>query len=46
MISHIQNLKYGTNDPIYKTETDLNHGEQTGGCHFGGGVGEWDGWGV
>ena len=23
------NLKYGTNDPIYKIETDHGHGEQT-----------------
>ena len=22
MISHIWNLKYGTNEPIYRTETD------------------------
>ena len=26
------NLKYYTNDPIYKTETDHRHGEQTCGC--------------
>ena len=26
------NLKHGTNDPIYKTETDHGHGEQTCGC--------------
>ena len=25
-------LKYGTNDPIYKTETDHGHGEQTCVC--------------
>ena len=25
------NLKYGTNDPINKTETDHGHGEQTRG---------------
>ena len=28
----MQNLKYGTNDPIYKTERDHEHGEQTCGC--------------
>ena len=26
------NLKYGTNDPTYKRETDHRHGEQTCGC--------------
>ena len=26
------NLKYDTNDPIYKTETDHGHGEQTCDC--------------
>ena len=26
-------LKYGTSDPIYKTETDHGQGEQTCGCH-------------
>ena len=31
------NLKYGKNDPIYKTETDHSHGEQT--CGFQGGSG-------
>ena len=39
------NLKYGKNDPIYKTETDHNHGGQTCGCHGGEGM-EWDGQGV
>ena len=37
------NLKYGTddpNDPIYKTETDHKHGEQTYGCWGGAGLGE------
>ena len=37
------NLKYGTNDPIYKTET--KHGEQTCGCQ-GRREREWDGWGI
>ena len=36
------NLKYGTDDPIHKTETDHRHGEHTCGC--GGGVGEGGGW--
>ena len=26
------NLKYGTNDPIHKTETDHRHGQQTCDC--------------
>ena len=26
------NLKYGTNDPTYKTGTDYGHGEQICGC--------------
>ena len=30
------NLKYDTNNPIYKTETDHGHGEQTCGCLQGG----------
>jgi len=30
------NLKYDTNDPIYKTETDHGHGEQICGCQEGG----------
>ena len=45
-IPYILNLKYGTNDPIYKT--DHSHGEQTCGCQQGGrreldGQGVW-GW--
>ena len=28
-VTHMWNLKYGTNDPIYKTEMDHGHGEQT-----------------
>ena len=39
------NLKYGINEPVYKTETDHGHGEQSCGCH-GDGRKEWDGWGV
>ena len=35
------NLKYGTGDPIYKTETGCGHGEQTCGCQ-----GEWGGSGM
>ena len=39
------NLKYGTNDPIPKTEIDHGHGEQT--CHCQRGEGrEGDGQGV
>ena len=43
-ITYMSNLKYGTNDPIYKTETDDRHGEQTCGCQWAA-VGEWGvGW--
>ena len=28
-------VKYGTNNPIYKTETDHGHGEKTCDCHGG-----------
>ena len=31
------NLKCGTNEPMYRTETDHGHGEQTCGCQGGGG---------
>ena len=44
-IAYKWNLKHGTDDPIYKTETDRKHGEQTCGCQ-GGGEREWDGRGV
>ena len=37
--------KYCTDDPIYKTETDHGHGEQTCGCQQGGRR-KWDEWGV
>ena len=33
------NLKYGTNDPIYKTKIDHEHGDQTCGCQGGRGEG-------
>ena len=42
-ITYMWNLKYGTNEPIYKTETD-RHGEQTCGCHGGGELGEGWSW--
>ena len=32
-----QNLKYGTNEPVYRTEADYRHEEQTCGCPGGGG---------
>ena len=38
-------LKYGTNDPIYKPETDHGHGEQTYICQGEKGR-EGDGWGI
>ena len=37
-IPYMWNLKYGTNDPTYKTETDHGHGEQTCVCQGGGGI--------
>ena len=47
------NLKYGTNDPIYKTVTDHGQGEQTYGSQGEGRIvvprgrgRKWDGWGV
>ena len=41
--TYMWNLKYDTNDPIYKAETDHGHGEQTCDCQrVGGGVG-WKG---
>ena len=33
----MENLKYNTNEPIYETQTDDGHGEQTCGCQGGGG---------
>ena len=44
-ITYMWNLKYDTNDPIYKTETDHGHGEQTCVCQ-GLGQEEGDGQGV
>ena len=41
-IAYTWNLKYGTNDPIYKTETDHEHREQT--CGYQGGGGKRVGW--
>ena len=32
MISHMWNLKSGTNEPICRIETDYRHGGQTWGC--------------
>ena len=43
-ITYMWNLKYGTDDPIYKTETDHGHREQT--CVFQGVGGKGDGQGV
>ena len=41
-ITYMWNQKYGTDDLIYKTETDHGLGEQTCGCWGS----EWDGLGV
>ena len=48
-ITYIWNLKYGTNDHVYKTETDHGHGEQTCVCQQGwrreeDGQGVWGWW--
>ena len=40
---YMWNLKYGTNEPIYRTETDSQNREQTCGCQ-GGGRREWMDW--
>ena len=37
------NLKYGTNEHIYKIEIDHRHGEQTCGCQEGRRGNEMDG---
>ena len=44
----MQNLEYGTNDPIYKREIDQRHEEQARGCQRGGGeeVGWMGSWGL
>ena len=42
-ITYSWNLKYGTDDPSYKTETGHGQGEQTYGSRWGR---EWDGWGA
>ena len=44
-ITYLLNLKFGTEDPIYKTETHHSQGEQTYG-YQGRGRKEWDGWAV
>ena len=33
---YTEKIKYGKNDPIYKTDTDYRHGEQTCICQWGG----------
>ena len=38
----MENLKYNTNEPVYETQTDDGHGEQTCGCQGGGAEG-WTG---
>ena len=43
--TYLWNLKYGPDDPIYKTETNHGQGEQNCGCQGQGGW-EWDGLGV
>ena len=44
-IIYMWSLKYGTNDPIYKMETDHRQGKQSCGCYGGEGR-KWDGQGV
>ena len=43
--TYLWNLKYGTDDPMYKTETEHDQGEQICGSYDEGGR-EWDGWAV
>ena len=38
-ITYIWSLKYGTNDPIYKTGTEHRYGEKTCGSQAGGRIG-------
>ena len=45
-ITYIWNLKYGTDDPISKTETDHRQGEQPFDCQGWGSGRKWGGWGV
>ena len=42
-ITYMRNLKCGTNEPMYKTETDSWNKEQTHSCQRGGWR-KWDGW--
>ena len=42
-ITYMWNLNYGTNDPIYKTETDRGHEEQTCVCQGDGEGVAWTG---
>ena len=47
MILYKWNLKYGTNEPIYKQKQSYRYGEQTFGCQGEGvwgrdGLGSWD----
>ena len=45
-ITYTWNLKYSTNDPIYKTETDHGQREQTCGCQGEGEASgmDWEFW--
>ena len=43
-ITYLWNLKYGTDDPTYKTAIDHSQGEQTAGSQRGGGTGEGEAW--
>ena len=43
MMSHMWNLRYGTNEPIYETETGHGYGTQTCGCQGEGGRSGMDG---
>ena len=45
IITYLWNLKYGTDEPIYKTETDHVQEEQTFGSQWGEGR-VWGGWEV
>ena len=45
-ITYMWNLKYGANDPIYKTEADHGQGRLVVARGPGAGAGEKDGWGA
>ena len=45
-ITYMWNLKYCTDEPFYRPETDHGQGDQNCGCQAGEREREWDGLGV